>query len=351
MTNQWVLRDEIIRATHRWPVIVLFCLTGSLLGWIIAFGQPSPHRATKEMLVGLNIQQASKDSKAAKHAGVKIRNSNDYKNWQMASLNSLIFMDSIIDETLTRLRETDTYWTNVDRNELAAMLHIYWRNAGKWRLVAEADDPERASQAVTAWQGVVVEQANAAINYSQNALVLDRQLQSIVSIQTQAQKSLAEKTEIRNFLNTWRANASREPANQPADSDEHWLLYQTLANGGLGESWAPMLEAFPPPDAVLQDYSDWVERATALLEQEILILQAQIETLESEKQHVAQQYAEASQKSLGLSPDLVVDRITDDQPELSVVRPTGWLMLIGSAIGLICWATVWFARITLQVKA
>lgn len=350
MTNQWLLRNEIIRTTHRWPVIVLFCITGSLLGWMIAMGWPSPHRATQEMYVGLNVYQASKDRNAAKHAGAKIANANDYKNWQMASLNSLVFMDNILDETLDRLREVDGYWSHVDRGELAAMLSVYWRNAGKWRLVAQANDPRRAAQAVTAWQGVVVEQANIAVNHSRDALVLDRQLQSVISTQTQAKNKLTKLSEMQKLLKTWASNTSNEPLDQPPDSDERWLLYQVVAQTGMGNAWLALLEAFPLPDAALQDYAAWLESANALLDQEISILQAQAEALQNERQHLAQQYAEASQQSLGLSPDLIVDTIMDAQPEQSVVRPTGWLILIGSVLGLLGWATVWFARITLLVK-
>jgi hypothetical protein len=92
-TIEWSFRDEILLITHRWPIILLFCLVGSLVGWIISFCSPSPHRATKELYVGLNVYRATEDRNAAEHAGIQFSNPNDYKNWQMANLNSLIFMD------------------------------------------------------------------------------------------------------------------------------------------------------------------------------------------------------------------------------------------------------------------
>src|SRR5512137_1897129 len=93
MINEWSLRDEILTISHRWPLIVLFCLAGSLIGFALSYVWPSPHRATKELYVGLNIDQALEDQNAADHAKIKFYNADDYKNWQMSSLNTLIFAD------------------------------------------------------------------------------------------------------------------------------------------------------------------------------------------------------------------------------------------------------------------
>lgn len=348
MSNEWSLRDEILVVTHRWPIILLYCLIGALLGWGISLGWSSPYRASKELYVGLDVSQASMDRNAPEHAGLVFYSISDYKNWQMASLNSLVFMDSVINETLERLQMLDGYWTDVAPQQLAGMLHIYWRNAGKWELVAESDNPLRASQAVVVWQDVVVERVNHAVKHSQDTMVLDRQLQSINATQTQVISRTAELNQIRETLNAWQTNTSQYPTDQPLGTTERWALLSLLTNANLSAAWEPLLATFPPEETPLREYSDWIEKIRASLDMEISIMQTQIDSLETEKQAIAAQYAEASQKSLGLSPELVVDNITDAQPIQNVVRPTGLLMLIGSLFGLITWAIVWLVNISLR---
>jgi len=164
---------------------------------------------------------------------------------KMASLNSLIYMDAIMDETLEHLRASDRHWNNVTREQLGGMLHAYWRNAGKWRLVAESHDPQRAAQAVASWEEVVVERVHAAVAESQNMQVLDHQLQSIAYAQVQAISQAAKLDHIRNMLQAWKSNDSRRLANRPLDETERWLLWQQLAQARLSPSWDDLLAAFP----------------------------------------------------------------------------------------------------------
>ncbi len=49
---------------------------------------------------------------------------------------------------------------------------------GKWRLVAEHDDPVRAAQLLIAWQDVVVEQVHTAVAQAQSALLLNDELKA-----------------------------------------------------------------------------------------------------------------------------------------------------------------------------
>ena len=49
-----MLRDEILAGFHRWPVIVAFALTGTLLGLVFTYFWPSSYRANVELSVELN---------------------------------------------------------------------------------------------------------------------------------------------------------------------------------------------------------------------------------------------------------------------------------------------------------
>ena len=344
MTDEWSLRDEIRAASLRWPGLVIFCLVGSLIGLAISFVWPSPHRATKELYVGLEVNQA------ADSLNPRFSNIDDYKNWQMASLNSLIYMDPIIDETMNHLQGTDPYWSSVTRQQLANMLHAYWRNAGKWRLVAESDDPQRAAQAVAAWEEVVVERVHDAVAESQNTLVLDHQLQSIASVQVQAISQATRLIHVHDMLQIWQTSDSQSIANRPLEETERSLLWQQLAQAGLGPSWDSLLSAFPSPSASSEQYRDWLADVITGLDQEIRTLEAQIEALEVEKEETSTRQSLASQQSLGLSANLKVDKITDAQPEQSIVRPTGLLVLIGAVLGFILWVILQLAGISTRAK-
>jgi hypothetical protein len=203
---------------------------------------------------------------------------------------------------------------------------------------------------VAAWEEVVVERVHAAVAESQNTLLLDHQLQSIASVQAQAISQAARLAHVRDTLQTWQSNASRAIANRPLNETERSLLWQQLAQAGLGSSWDGLLSAFPSSSASYEQYQAWLADVTTGLDQEIQTLEAQIEALDVEKEATSTRQSRASQQSLGLSANLKVDKITDSQPEQSIMRPTGLLVLIGAVLGFILWAILQFASISMRAR-
>jgi hypothetical protein len=350
ITQEWFLRDQIVSATQHWPIIALFCLIGSMIGWGISYVWPTPQRATVELYVGLDISQALTDRNASEYAGIQFDNPDDYKNWQMANLNSLIYMDEIIDGTLAQLQQTDPYWSTYSRRQLREMLHVYWRNAGKWRLVAEGVDQLRTAQAVTVWQNVVVETVHQAVEAARQTYTLDQQLQALAATHAQAIARNAELTQLSDTLQIRREFLLQKPLDLPLGESDRWSIWQPLAQTDLGAAWAPLGETFPNLDSPLREYIPWLERATASLDYEIQASQAQITALENEENAVNAAYAQASKTSLGLSPNLEVEMITTEPPQLNKVRPTSLLVLIGGLLGLIVWGTSWLVSTNLRVS-
>lgn len=350
MTNDWSLRDEILSATQHWPWLMLFCALGSLLGWTVSFIWPTPHRATTELYVGLNVYRSAEDANASEYAGIELVNANDYKNWQMASLNSMTTMDEVVQETLQRLQQTDPYWQKVKSAQLAQSLHVYWRNAGKWRLVAENNDPKHAARAVTVWQDVVLEHVHAAVNESQRAMVLEFQLKSIAETQSQIITGTETLKQTRTVLANWNNNLSEVDPGKPLENTERWQLWHSIARNNLDASWTPLLAAFPSPQAATRDYAGWVEKVTPALDDTIQSMENQIKDLSAQATEVKRQFAEASQKSRGLSATLDVEKISGARAEQTIVRPTGMLVFVGSLFGLVAWLIQWFAGISLRGK-
>jgi len=348
MSNEWSFRDEILLATHKWPWLALFCLVGCLVGWGISFVWPTPHRATTELYVGLNTYRSSEDLNATEYAGIELVNANDYKNWQMASLNSMTTMDEVIQETLQRLRQLDPYWQTVSPAELAKSLHVYWRNAGKWRLAAENKNPQQAVQAVTTWQDVVLEQVHTAVNESQHAMVLVFQLKSLALAQSYLIVNVETLQQTLSVLLEWQTDLSAVSPDLPLDSAERWQLWQAIAQNNPDPVWTLALADFPAPQAARTEYAAWIEKTLPLLKEIMHSRENQIEALDAQQSEVKSQFKAASQISRGLSATLDVEKISGARTEQSVVRPTGMLVLVGSLIGLVVWLIQWLAGISLR---
>ncbi|OGO39238.1 MAG: hypothetical protein A2W35_07660 [Chloroflexi bacterium RBG_16_57_11] len=347
-TNEWSFRDEALAATHRWHLIVLFCLVGGLAGWLVSLVLPSPHRATKELFVGLNVFRSADDRNAVEHAGLPISSANDYKNWQMSSLNSVIFMDTVLDETLSRLRVVDPYWQNIGRQDLAEMLHVYWRNAGKWRLVAEHEDPVYAAQAVIAWQDVIVEKVHASVAHAQNAQLISDEWKAIADQAAQSKGQIAGLEQIRGELLAWRNDLFGRPADQVLIESDRLLLQQLFDQTGHANPWQASLAAFPPVGSPNEAYIGWIERALSLLDTQIQVSQARMDEMDRWQTDLAESYSDASDNSLGLSAELLVQKISDRKLEQITVRSTGVAILVGAAVGLILWALVWLVTPALR---
>ena len=350
MTNEWSIRDEILNSTHQWPLVFSFCLVGILIGWGISIFWPTSYRVSKEIYVGINPYQALTDRSASEHASVQFNNPDDYKNWQMANLNVLIQMDWMIDETLSNLQNQDDYWKGASREDLARMLKVNWRNAGKWRLVAESDDPSRAAQVLAVWHDTVIKNVQNAVGEAQNTLVLDTQLQSFSSDQTRAISRLAELIQLRETVATHLKTASTRHADYQPSQDEHLELWYTVAQADLDPAWEPLLEAFPIDGSPASSYIDWLNQVNIVLDQDIRTLEAQSKSLQVQIDDTGARYKDASDKSFGLSGNLQVEKIRRRPPEQYAIRPTGLLILVGGILGLLLWTILWLVRITLKAN-
>jgi len=348
--SEWSLGDEILAATHRWPLIIIFCLVGALAGWGVSKVWPSPHRATAELYVGLNIYRAFEDRNAVSFAdGVSFNSPDDYKNWQMADLNTVILMDDVVKKTLTKLRQEDDFWQDVTRDELRAMLHAYWRNPGKWLLVAENPNPKHARQAAAAWQDVVVERIDAATASAQETMALDMRLQAMANAQTQASARLSDLNQVRAALLDWQTKANQWTADQPIQSEDRGQLFSLVNRvGGSETAWESLLNEFPAVDAPTQAYLAWLDQVIPSIDNEISLVQAQIDSFEQERKSLVEAYGAASKESMGLSANLEVDKVSQAQPHQTIVRPTSTLMLIGGIFGLMVFVIIWLLQLTLR---
>jgi hypothetical protein len=350
--REWSLREEILIATHQWPVILAFILVGCTLGIAASYFWQSPYEATSEVFVGLNIANIGKDENIANFTGgLTFNYVDDYKNWQMANLNTVIYSNDIVRITLERLIAEDAYWKQVTRPELSNMLQVYWRNPGRWRMVATHPDPQRAAQASSIWRDVIVESVSESVMHSQDTLNLGNQLESLADIQQSLSNRLVQLQEIRDGLNRWSIEVGQLPADAPLEPLMRWRGFSLASQAaGYDPAWQTALGEYPDADALPAEYLTWLVSAEVTLNELINILENQLQALAVEQEKIATEYERSSRRSRGFAPTLVVERVSGGPTSIAQVRPTAQLGLIGGALGLLAWILFWFGRLAMEAK-
>jgi len=338
MLNEWNPRAEILTATHRWPVIMLFILAGSLVGIAIAYLLPSPYRAEASLLVAYN-------------ADVHLRNPDDYKNWQMEQLNLFILSAEVLQETLDRLKTQDQTWSEITIDDLSDKLHVYWRNAGEWRLVAESPDPELADELVNTWEQVILEQIAAASVHASAVLSLSTNLDNLSNQRLELQLRATQLQQIRQALQSWIQATETSSSNEPLDTlEREFLLSRVSSLAGWHPLGIALLDSTPPSDAGALQYIPWLEEALVLLEEDLASIEPQTNQITSEYDEMYAAWSEELKASRGLTAFLIVEPL-DQQPDSTLpTRPTRLLAFVGGLVGLLVWGLIWLARPIRQAK-
>jgi hypothetical protein len=345
--DDWSLRESLFKATHRWPLMLAFILAGSLLGSLFAFVWPSPYRATTEIYVGLNPYRAVEDQSVAAFAQTDFRNADDYKYWQMEQLNGLALLDDYLSETLSRLRDENDYWKQIDISELRNMLSLDWRNAGQWRLVAETTDPKRAEQAVRAWREVILEKTTRALSESQDLFLLDLELQKIKESQEDWAQRQADLASIRGALLSWRTDVSQRSPSESLEDLERWQLWNLAARAAApGQNWRRILDEIPAGESSAQDYVPWIDQLLRAIESETETLESHMDNLADRETQITDQWQEALGQGQGLAATLQIETPSNAPPEVHKVRPTGLAILVGAGFGFILFVFVVLADVS-----
>lgn len=348
--QEWSLRNEVYTALHRWPLILLYGVVGGALGVLLSLLWPSPWRATAEIYVGMEPYRWSEDENVVAYAlGTWFNYADDYKNWQMSNLNALVTMDDILLKTLDRLRQSDDYWSDINRRGLGNMLQVFWRNPGRWRLVADHTDPNIASAAALAWREVVYETVQQSIHYAQDTFRLDIQLKAIQNQLVNLTTQQAELGTANSGLATLAQELQAIPEDQPVDDLTRWQVWSWASHAAQNDPrWETLLTELPASDQPALDFLEWLKKARITLDQDLQTLQTQIDTLSTQQVQANAEYAIASQASRGLSANLQMEKLSDLSPKPIALRPTAQMALIGTIIGISIWAILWLVRLTLR---
>ncbi len=328
----WNIRAEILQSTHRWPIIMLFILVGSLVGALFAYLLPTPFRAEAGLQVTYN-------------ADVQPRNPDDFKNWQMEQLDILIHSDDVLQETLSRLRAEDPYWDAVSLDGLHSSVHTYWRNAGEWRLVAEAPTAIQAEELAKTWEQVILLQLEGALAQARNALSLSTRMGWIANGLADLKMDSAKLVEVQQALTEWEESSLSKDSSQPLSALDRWWLISRVSQIS---DWEPaglaLLDETPPIEAAARDYIPWIDKALVLIAQELDVIGPQSSQLQADYDQLSAQNAGALEASRGMTAYLAAGSLDQGDRPAERVRPVSRMIFVGGLLGLLSWMIFFVAR-------
>jgi hypothetical protein len=346
-SGDWVLREEILVVSHRWPLIVAFILIGSLLGWTAARLWPAPYQASVEMSVSLDPYAFTEDSYVPEYANIEFRNPDDYKHWQMSQLSVLAFSDEYLEDTRNRLVALDPTWEAFDVAGLRSMVSVAWRNAGRWRLSARANEPGSAVQLVEMWRRVILDKTNQAVESSRQIHLFDLEQQAIQAGILETRQEIDTLGEIQGTLTGWQESLASTPPEQTLTQAERAQVAALAAS--VIDLYPPpeiLLEDLPPAGAAAQEYLPWLEQLLEATGETITEREARLQNLQNEQQRVEEERRAMLQAGKGVSMTLFLAVLQDSPPDTSQPRPVSMAALVGGALGLLTWGLLQLARIS-----
>jgi hypothetical protein len=345
--DEWVLRDELLSAFHRWPQIVAFIFVGFLVGLAFAFIWPSSFRATTELSVELNPYRALDDRYVSEFTGVEFRNVDDYKHWQMSQLSIIVISDPFLVETQSRLSGIDPYWESIEIAELREMLQVSWRNAGRWLLSAEAETSEQALEALETWQDVILDMTGIAIANSRELFELELVLRSLNDQLVAAQLCLpllkGADQELIVFADGIQAN---NPDEELAQADRKQIFNLVVGVKECGTGWQFIQDQFPDEGSLISDYLSWIGLVDAAIDREFTSIELRVNQLTEEISSVNSDWESAIQGSQGLSASLSLKKPGANIHEVKRIRTYSLAALVGGVLGLFSWFLVFLVKIT-----
>ena len=181
--DRWVLRDELLRSVKQWYLVLGFILVGGLVGFIVSYLLPPTYQATADLYVGIDVVRVNEMEYLIPLAAEEPLNLDDYKNWQLKQLSDILYLDLVLRDTLDTLQENNTAWQEVTLEDFKKSIDIYWYDTGIWRLEVNNPDRSMAENAVKTWLDTGYAKITDLLTYSDEAAILDSDLQIIKGCQ------------------------------------------------------------------------------------------------------------------------------------------------------------------------
>lgn len=332
-TFAWSWREELLALSQRWYLWFALFLFGCGIGWLVARFLPAPYRAEADL--GVFYQ-----------SDAIFRNVDDYKNWEMGQFQALILSDQLLTLVQKRLSEQESFWQTKSPADLRQRLHVYWRNAGIWHLVAEDRQPQRAEQLVRVWKAVILEEMARIAEITHQLKQNHAELQAIAKAKVAVEQRLIELQALSAMLQNWQPWIDPNLSQQPVPPLKRWQLLEIavrLDEHHQGEK--SLAESMPPEQAAATEYQPWVEQARLTIETQVQILQEQLPFLEQRLNETTTKYNELAAASWYLSVHFGVDELSSEVKAPRPVRTESLTALVGGLSTLLMGLLAGFARL------
>lgn len=344
-THKWTLADLAYDSFHQWPKILALFLAGCLVGLAVSLIWPASYRAEADIYIGLNPYRVFSDTTFLSLARPKYTNVDDYKNWQMSQLMAVIFLDEVIEETLTTLRTQDSYWESIDASQLRSQLSTEWRTAGRWSLAVEDPSSQHADMAAYTWSEVVYRRVSEAVLAARQMFTIDDQQKSLLQIQVETEVRQQELSAAREQLEDWLEQSAAYQ--HPLEPLERWRIISLVSRGvPNSQAWDQLWAALPSPDASRQAHRTWVSQALPAFQSEEAAQTDRLQVIAAEHQRLETSYQHYSDLSLGLSPNLELKQLEHQPATKDLSREL--VVLMGGLLAITGWFFAALVRITWQ---
>lgn len=334
----WLLKEMILKITHRWDILFIFLLTGGLVGGLISYLLPSQYQASRNIYVGLNAYRFADDSFVESLAGQPFRFADDYKDWQMEQLNDLALSEEFIHETLDLLLSEDPDWQSITVRDFREMADLSWRNVGEWRLVVNAGDSSIATKAVLAWEEILLARVEEAIGHARRLVSLDVELKQLAETKYRLDLRRGDLDFVQNKLSGHNDDLKSMPEGSIIPSRTHsniMSMVSRVADRTL--AWDRILDEAPAIGSTVDSVENWISEVDALIKAELTLLPSQIASINDTYTSLSEHFSKEAAMSYGLASTLVVEADEEISVDLEIIRKKGVFILVGAIIGLLGW--------------
>ena len=306
---------------------------------------PAPYRATADLYVGIDVTRVGEMEYVYQLAKTEPLNLDDYKNWQLKQVSSIISSDLVLDNTLLALQEIDVSWEDITTAEFRRSLDIYWFDTGVWQLEVYHPDKSQAVLAVQTWLNEGHEKLTQLLEISKMNAVNDAQLFDLAD---EIGTLKGRKARLETFLsssNEWIERLENESQDNPLAEElveelNAWILVYRENE----EYWQVPMGDYPGNIEPVSEYLPWLSSARLVAQKDLEESEPQLALLMDERNKVLPEYHELLEDSLGLSANIVLEP-NISQPAVEKIRSSGTMTLGGGILGIMIWLIYTFLKI------
>ena len=211
--ESWSLREEILKIINKWYLILLFAILGGVAGLVLSYMFPAPYRATADLYVGIDVTRVNEMQYLIPLAKTEPLNLDDYKNWQLKQVSSILSSDEVLLYTLDVLGKPENL------SSFKRDIDLYWYDTGVWQLEVTKIDKNEAGRAVQAWLDEGYKKIEELLEISDVTAQLDAHLFALAD-EIGSLKSRTSKLEsFHNSAAEWKSVFSAQDQTQPLDDN------------------------------------------------------------------------------------------------------------------------------------